>query len=53
MRSSIQCQKSKNKKYHQENRHLSSEVDRLLGLNNTLSDNSLSLFPSSDEDESN
>ena len=53
MCSSIQCQKSNNKKYHQENRHLSGEVNRLLGLNNTLSDDNLSLFPSSDEDESN
>ena len=53
MRSSIQCQKSNNKKYHQENRRLSGEVNRQLGLNNTLSDNNLSLFPSSDEDESN
>ena len=53
MHSSIQCQKSNNKKYHQGNRRLSGEVDRLLGLNNTLSDDNLSLFPSSDEDESN
>ena len=53
MCSSIQCQKSNNKKYHQENRHLSGEVNRLLGLNNTLSDDNLSLFPSSDEDGSN
>jgi hypothetical protein len=53
MRSSIQCQKSNNKTYHQENCRLSGEVDRLLGLNNPLSDNNLSLFPSSDEDESN